>query len=215
MGSNPSHFQGDDNPPDSDEVQEKRPVEKVTWFDSIAFCNKLTKRVYGEDTEECLYYDPDDSTVYSVDDAIAEKVPLFDINSNKKGFRLPTEAEWEYAAKGGEDYTYSGSNNIDDVAWYKDNSNNKTHQVKKKNPNSYGLYDMSGNVWEWCFDSWDLSSQPAFGDNPVGKSWGYRIVRGGGWMNDLDFSYCASAYRSYGVPSDGYYYLGFRLAGRF
>ncbi len=100
-----------------------------------------------------------------------------------KRFRLPTEAEWEYAARGGHSggYKYSGSNNINDVAWYNDNSGSTTHPVAIKQPNELGLYDMSGNVWEWCSDWYgDYSSSAQ--SNPTGPSSGsYRVFRGGSW----------------------------------
>ena len=101
-----------------------------------------------------------------------------------KNFRLPTEAEWEYAARGGNKsrgYKYSGSNNPDAVAWYDDNSGGKTHPVAHKQTNESGLYDMSGNVWEWCFDRYgDYSSNSQ--TNPRGASTGSgRVLRGGSW----------------------------------
>ncbi len=130
-------------------------------------------------------------------------------------FRLPTEAEWEYAARGGNQskgYTYSGSNNIGDVAWYDSNSGSKTHEVATKAPNELGIYDMTGNVWEWCQD-WYASSyySSSLIINPKGPSSGsHRVRRGGSWLNTAENCHCAN--RDGSTPdytSDG---LGFRLA---
>jgi len=128
-------------------------------------------------------------------------------------FRFPTEAEWEFAAKGGnksQGYTYSGSNNLGDVAWYYDNSGSTTHQVKTKSPNELGLYDMSGNVWEWCYD-WNDSYSSSAQTDPTGPTSGsYRVKRGGGWSS---FGLvCRVAYRRGNSPSNRDDYLGFRLA---
>ena len=132
-----------------------------------------------------------------------------------KHYRLPTEAEWEYAARGGNrsrGYTYSGSDDIDDVAWYISNSNDKTHAVASKAPNELGLYDMTGNVWEWCQDWYDenyYSISPI--NNPAGPASGSsRVGRGGSWYNYA--SYCRVATRGDNSPSGGYGYLGLRLA---
>ncbi|MCC5918002.1 MAG: SUMF1/EgtB/PvdO family nonheme iron enzyme, partial [Cryomorphaceae bacterium] len=110
------------------------------------------------------------------------------------GVRLPTEEEWEYAAKGGQNFAYAGSNNINDVAWYFSNSGKTTHAVKGKKPNGYGLYDMSGNVWEW--------TSTAEGS--------LRVLRGGSWFNYAP--YCRVAYRYYGnAPDNRFNYYGFRV----
>ena len=128
-------------------------------------------------------------------------------------FRLPTEAEWEYAAKGGnksKGYTYSGSNTIADVAWYRGNSDNETHAVATKSPNELGIYDMSGNVWEWCQD-WYGSYSSSAQTNPTGPSSGSdRVFRGGFWYSYA--SYCRSAFRYSLAPSSGTCDLGLRLA---
>ena len=130
-----------------------------------------------------------------------------------KRFRLPTEAEWEFAARGGNKsrgYQYSGSYNIDDVAWYSDNSGFKTHAVGTKQPNELGLYDMTGNVHEWCQDrSGSYSSSPQ--TNPIGAvSGSFRVLRGGSWGNSA--GYCRSSFRGSNTPGSRYGYLGLRLA---
>lgn len=132
-----------------------------------------------------------------------------------KQFRFPTEAEWEYAARGGkksQGYTYAGSNTIGDVAWFTDNSGSKTHEVGTKKANELGLYDMSGNVWEWCADWYDgsyYSSSPS--TDPKGPSTGsYRVYRGGSWY-DVSPG-CRVAFRYYSSPSYRGDDLGFRLA---
>ena len=128
-------------------------------------------------------------------------------------FRLPTEAEWEYAARGGQKsrgYLYSGSNSIGDVAWYVDNSNNTTHPVGRKQPNELGLYDMSGNVWEWCEDRYGSYSSSAQ-TNPAGpSSASRRVYRGGSWSSYA--RYCRASNRPYHSPDLSYYSLGLRLA---
>jgi formylglycine-generating enzyme required for sulfatase activity len=132
-----------------------------------------------------------------------------------KRYRLPTEAEWEYAARGGsrsKGYQYSGSNNIGSVAWYTDNSGSKTHTVGSKSPNELGIYDMTGNVWEWCSDWYDANyykSSPS--GNPKGASSGsYWVLRGGSWGSNAE--YCRVAIYISIPPSESGNNLGFRLA---
>jgi formylglycine-generating enzyme required for sulfatase activity len=129
-----------------------------------------------------------------------------------KNYRLPTEAEWEFSARGGKSskgYTYSGSNDLNSVAWNTDNSGSKTHTVGGKQANELGIYDMSGNVWEWCSD-WYGTYNSYSETNPTGASLGqYRVLRGGGW--DYNADYCRTADRGGYDPDYRDYAGGFRL----
>lgn len=157
-----------------------RPVEMVSWNDAMAFCQKLNDQ---------------------------GKAP--------RGwkFTLPTEAQWEYAARGGNlsrGYTYSGSNNVGDVAWYYENSGSETHAVRQKGANELGLYDMSGNVWEWCLDVTGCYRSGAVTDPQGPDSGSWRVARGGSWIHDAQ--HCRSARRPGSDPGNRRYNFGFRLA---
>ena len=162
-----------------------------------------------------------DPSLYNMDPQCpVVKVSLFDCarfvdklsELTGKVFRLPTEAEWEYAARGGCSgvrYRYVGGNDLDEVAWYLDNSDNMAHPVAGKMPNSLGIYDMSGNVGEWCQDWYGGYSYEAQ-VNPVGPESGvYNVVRGGAW--NISHEYCHVTYRTSFSPEDKYEFLGFRI----
>ncbi len=129
-----------------------------------------------------------------------------------KSYRLPTEAEWEYAARGGNKsrgYRYAGGNDIDRVAWYEGNIHNETHPVGQKQANELGLYDMSGNVWEWCGD-WYGEYSSSSQTNPQGPQTGSsRVLRGGSWTGGAE--HCRVSIRTYSYPADRHISSGFRL----
>jgi formylglycine-generating enzyme required for sulfatase activity len=186
LGINPSYFSGDN-----------LPVERVSWYDAVEFCNVLSRK-------EGL------TSAYTINGTSVTW------NQNANGYRLPTEAEWEYAAGGGfsnrtqwAGTVYEGS--LVNNAWYSSNSGNKTHPVGTKEPNSLGLYDMSGNVWEWCWDWYDFdyySKSPS--NNPTGPSSGSgRVLRGGRWSSNA--TNCRVSARSYDYPSLRVGCNGFRL----
>ena len=175
---NPSDFNG-----------HNLPVERVSWYNCIEFCNNLSDKYQLN-----KYYNINGSDVT--------------FNSDANGFRLPTEAEWEYAAIGGKaskNYKYSGSNKLDDVGWYSQNSGRETHKVRDKQPNELGIYDMSGNVWEWCEDKCDWKDGEIV-TNPSGAD---RVLRGGSWNGNAEC--CAVSYRRCFTPGYRDYDVGFRL----
>ena len=170
------------------------PMYYVNWYDAVEYCNKLSLKEGLTPAYEVL-----------------NNNIICDWNAN--GYRLPTEAEWEYAAKGGNKenrtFEYSGSNKVDEVAWYVDNSDRGIKPVGIKNPNGLGLYDMSGNVWEWCWDWFSFYESDAQA-GPKGPSVGKeRINRGGGWLSSANV--VRATYRAFFSPFDRSYVLGFRV----
>ncbi|MCK9297075.1 MAG: SUMF1/EgtB/PvdO family nonheme iron enzyme [Desulfobulbaceae bacterium] len=177
MNTNPSHFKGED-----------RPVEQVSWFDAVKFCNELSRQTGLE-------------PAYEIAGEQAKRKP------KANGYRLPTEAEWEYACRAGTTGDHYGD--LDEIAWYEENSGGESHGVGQKKANDFGLHDMLGNAWEWCND-W-------YGDYPKGtvtdptgvENGAYRVFRGGSWN---DFArYVRAAYRFRYSPDYRYINLGFRL----
>ena len=193
MEHNPSYFDGNGGNKVAQEgdIQEKRPVESVSWYEAALFCNKLTEKLIGKD--ECVYTFMD---VQEEEGKINYAKVTWDFS--KKGFRLPTEAEFEYAARGGDaDAVFAGGDyRITDptgeahalpplkkVAWFNKNADSKTHQVAKKEPNGYGIYDMSGNVFEWCNDYYVKPLPENVEKDPQGpdEDSGLHTCKGGGY----------------------------------
>ncbi len=183
MGANPSQAKGAD-----------LPVEQVSWFDAAQFCNKLSER-------EGL--------------KAAYRISGSDVTWDRAapGYRLPTEAEWEYACRAGTAAAYNtgdGEADLGRAAWYSVNAGSNTHPVGTKTANAWGLYDMHGNVWEWCWD-WSGDYHAGSQRDPQGATGGpNRVIRGGSWL--IDARYCRSAIRNRIAPSYAFSNLGFRVA---
>jgi len=201
MGTNPSHYTGDLS----------KPVELLFWFNAIEYCNR---RSMQEHLTPCYSYstygtNPNNwPSGWNETDSTHTNVHC-DWDAN--GYRLPTEMEWMFAARGGNlthNYTYSGSDTVDVVAWYKDNSD-KPQQVATKRANELGIYDMSGNVWEWVWDIYgDYPSEDQ--TNPHGANDGEcRVLRGGSYYYDA--SLCEVSHRDCLWPTDAFDDFGFRV----
>ena len=198
---------------ESDEYDDEKPVHQVTlspyYIGETEVTQDLWETVMGSNPST---FKGSNRPVEQVSWNDCQKFLQKLYQNTGREFRLPTEAEWEFAARGGnksKGYKYSGSNNIDDVAWYKDNSDDQTHDVKTKHANELGLYDMSGNVMEWCQD-WKGEYCSGIQQNPSGPSSGsYRVTRGG----SLDYSVweCRVSARDIFMPNRGCYDLGLRL----
>jgi formylglycine-generating enzyme required for sulfatase activity len=185
MGYNPSYFYG-----------KSRPVEQVSWFEAAAFCNRLSQR---EGLVPAYFF--------------SEKLDHIAIMADSDGYRLPTEAEWEYAAKAGQIFDFSGSPSFEEIAWFEENSQGQTQAVAQKKPNAWGLYDMSGNVAEWCHDGlrrynkacqdpiWDTSEEAFY---PL-----MRAIKGGSWRKPSALGKVSSRAQHMSIYKRKY--LGFRI----
>jgi len=181
MGSNPSNFK---SAAAAGEIQEKRPVEKVSWYDAIVFCNKLSMKE-GLTPVYTISVSTDPAVWGIVPTASDTAWNAVQANWNANGYRLPTEAEWEYACRAGTITAYNTGDSIsNDTGWYLDNSTMKTHEVGKLPANKWGLYDMHGNVYEWCWD-WRATYTGEDQIDPKGPDSGTsRIFRGGAYPGE-------------------------------
>ena len=204
MEENPSEFKGG-----------RRPVENVSWWNALEYCNKLSEKY---NLEPVYDLSKKDEGILKINQLGGEtEYPNIADFRKTEGFRLPTALEWEWFASGGEiaiqdetfNYTYSGSDNIDEVAWYEKNSGKQTHDVGTKKPNQLGLYDCSGNVWEWCYDT-DISGYISEETSYIyDASQNGRRLKGGSWRDGSYYSVIRTQY-SY-TNTVEYHFFGFRL----
>jgi sulfatase modifying factor 1 len=172
------------------------PMNQITWEQAISYCNWLSK----SEKLQPVYF---------------KNGPNYICDFKANGYRLPTEAEWEFAAKGGKlskETKYSGGDNANQIAWHKSNSNGTPHTIGTKMPNELGIYDMSGNLWEWCWDWYNEDYYKTENiNNPIGPEMGEkRTVRGGSW--DSNFDYLRPANRISTYPDKTHQFYGFRIA---
>ena len=194
------------------------PVTEVSWYDCIAWCNAYSEK---EGLEPVYYTSPTQTVVYR-NSSTGGNINNYCVKWSAYGYRLPTEAEWEYAARyinessfssGGEHSGYNLHPDANDCAWFGFNSGGQTHEVGELNPNSLGIYDMSGNVWEWCWD-WYGSYPEVLQYNPLGPSSGdRRVMRGAGWITYLTWESCCTVCRYSMAPMINYNDYGFRVCG--
>ncbi|MCL2066705.1 MAG: InlB B-repeat-containing protein [Treponema sp.] len=216
ISTTPSYFHGGSGrEPASGEAQVKRPVEYVSWYNILVFCNRLSVsegltpayRIGGST-------DPDDWGAVPTYDVTWNEV---EIVSDSTGYRLPTEAQWEYACRAGTTSAFNDGTTDDWedetalglIGWFYFNSNSRTHEVGKKAENDVGLYDMHGNVFEWCWDRYGTYPGTPQTDPTGASSGSYRIIRGGNWNGSARSA--RSAYRSNYSPNYQNYNIGFRL----
>ena len=209
MGSDPSEakaYDKDGNKLTGDDAVKNNPVNYISWYDALVYCNKLSIK---EGLTPCYAIDgktqPSEWSAVPTENDSTWDAATCDFTAD--GYRLPTEAEWEWAARGGESYTFAGSNDIKEVAWYINNTSG-TRDVKTKKANGYGLYDMSGNVWEWCWDWYGSISSDMPATGPASGS--RRCQRGGSWYDISNFARVVNRYY-YSPNGRNYNYAGFRV----
>jgi sulfatase modifying factor 1 len=206
MGTSPSEFKGNPN----------RPVEQVSWYDAIEFCNQLTAMANEADARlgltPCYRISKIERAEGGAQSGSIRSAEV-ELIAGANGYRLPTEAEWEYAYRAGTTTAYSFGDDesmLAKHAWFDENSGESTHPVATKRSNAWGLFDMHGNVDEWCWDWYGEYPSGAVTDPQGPRSGSGRVLRGGSW---LGFSqYCRAAYRSADDPDFRYDDLGFRVA---